>query len=519
MADAPAEVTENDLIESEAVVDIPAEPEDWNTEHGPAQAINSDNLDLSSLQALLEAATNDSHHHGHDQEGAESILELQEHLDSLPGDDPTRPMQLFLLGCAIADHHVEAEIPGLGDMPRAIALLEEAIAANPDDHNARRSYCNALQNMCWSVYQNTRDQKYLEEGIKYGHLAVGPKFPSDIEDPHTLLSQRYAIALARSLKERFEMASLDNQKIEDLDESIGLLMPAIAGESSFDHETRLPELCSLLALKSEVTRDFTFIDMAIGFCRGHSIDVHRGGWTNLQGLIALLGRRYEWTMEPMDLDNLVQMTRLVFLPEVGQHPDYTVPLEYMACISSLPYHREGKKLFDLDTAICLHTIALLEIKRDWPINLKRRRDLLEEVSSLLDDRWKLKGEVRDGYAADEADIERAQIESILPLLGDGTRPLAQCGPIGVCASYRSRVTGEDRTISGFRMVFRRTLKEGEEREESDAWSSSVPEASNSDADSIHSGDERSVNPDCSPGLPDKVNQEQEVQNSGDEEDG
>ena len=108
------------------------------------------------------------------------------------------------------------------------------------------------------------------------------------------------------------MASLDDQKIEDLDEGISLLMPAIAGESSFDHENRLPELCSLLALKSGATRDFTFIDMAIGLCRGHSIDVLRGGWTNLQGLIALLGRRYEWTMDSTDLDNLVQMTRLVF---------------------------------------------------------------------------------------------------------------------------------------------------------------------------------------------------------------
>ncbi|PMD20439.1 hypothetical protein NA56DRAFT_723110 [Hyaloscypha hepaticicola] len=145
----------------------------------------------------------------------------------------------------------------------------------------------------------------------------------------------------------------------------------------------------------------------------------------------------------------------------------------MACIASLPYRREGKKLFDLDTAIYLHTTALLEIKRDWPINLKRRRNLLQEVGSLLDDRWRSK-EVRDGYAADEADLERAQIEATLPLLGDGTRPLAQCGPIGVCGSYKSRVTGEDRTFSGFRMVFRRTLREGEEWEESDAWSSSVP---------------------------------------------
>jgi hypothetical protein len=151
MADALAEVGENDLIASEASVDITADPEDGNTEHGPAQAVNSESLDLTSLQALLEAAVNDPHDHDHDQEGAEIILELQEHLDSLPSDDPTRPMQLFLLGCAIADHHVKAEISGPGDMPRALALLEEAIAATPDDHNARRSHCNALQNMRWSV--------------------------------------------------------------------------------------------------------------------------------------------------------------------------------------------------------------------------------------------------------------------------------------------------------------------------------------------------------------------------------
>jgi hypothetical protein len=245
-------------------------------------------------------------------------------------------------------------------------------------------------------------------------------------------------------------------------------------------------------LKAEATGDIIFLDRAIHLRRAHSIDALRGGWPNLQGLVALLGRRYEWTMEPADLDNLVQMSRLAFKPEVGQYLDYTVPLEYFACISSLPYRREGKKLFDLDTAICLHTVALLEIKRDWPLDLQRRRGLLQEVGSLLDDRRKLKGEVRDGYAADEADVERAQIESILSHLGDGTRPLAQCGPIGVCASYTSRITGEDRTISGFRMIFRRTLKEGEEREESDVWSSSAPDFSDSEAGSVYSGDERPV---------------------------
>lgn len=126
------------LTESEASVDITADPEDWNTEQRPAQAVNSEFLDLASPQAPLEAAVNDPHDHDHDQEGAGNILELQEHLDSLPRDDPIRPMQLFLLGCAIADHHVKADISGSGDMPRAIALLEEAIASIPDDHNARR---------------------------------------------------------------------------------------------------------------------------------------------------------------------------------------------------------------------------------------------------------------------------------------------------------------------------------------------------------------------------------------------
>lgn len=82
-------------------------------------------------------------------------------------------------------------------------------------------------------------------------------------------------------------------------------------------------------------------------------------------------------------------------------------MEYIATIASLPYRREGKKIFDLDTAICLYTIALLEIERDTLTNLERRRTLLKEVGRLLDNRWKLKGEENNGYAADEADIERA----------------------------------------------------------------------------------------------------------------
>jgi len=458
-------------------------------------------LDLSSSREPLQDASGEPHNdehdrehdHGHDehdedQEGAEYILELQEAIDSMHIDDPTRPMQLFLLGCAIADHHVKAKVAGAGDLPKAITLVEEAITLTPDDQNAQRSYYNALQNICWTAYQNTRDSSHLDDSIKYGRLAVGPRFPSDIEDPYTLLSQRYALALARTLRERFEMAALDDQRIEDLEEAIRLLAPAIAGENSIDHDSRLSTLCSLEALRAEFTGQIIYLDKAIALRKGHSIDALRGGWSNLQGLIGLLGRRYEWTMEQADLDHLVAMSRLAFLPNVRLHPDYTVPLEYMAGISDSPYRREGKKLFDLDTAICLHTVALLHIKRDCGINLQRRRGLLYEVGSLLDDRWKLKREVRDGYGADEADMERAQIEAILPFLGDGTRPLHECGPIGCYASYTSRVTGRDRGISGFRMVFRRTLKEGEEREESDVWSSSVPEmSSQSDADSVHSG--------------------------------
>lgn len=106
----------------------------------------------------------------------------------------------------------------------------------------------------------------------------------------------------------------------------------------------------------------------------------------------------------------------------------------------------------------------------------------------------MNGDEADGYAADEADLERGQIESILPLLGDGSVPLEQCGPFGICTTYTSRVTGETRMVSGFRIVFRRALKlkEGEEWGESDVWSSSVPEASTDEGDGgVHSGDDLS----------------------------
>lgn len=490
MASTLAVAMGDSILVSRSLVGNTADPE--NSQTAPPSTDEPDSLDLASLQEPLEKDSHD--HQDHDQEGVEYIVELQDTLDSLPSDDPARPTQLFLLGCAIADHHVKAAVSGLGDMPRAIALLEEAIMATSEDNNVRRSYCNALQNICWSAYQVTRDPSRLDESIKYGRLAVGPKFPSDMEDQHTFLSQRYALALARSLKVRFEMAPPDEQtqqRIEDLNEGLRLLSPSLPGENYHYHDSRMYELCSTFALKAEATRDIKFLDHAIGLRRSHSIDVHRGGWSNLQGLIAVLGRRCEWTFEPTDLDNLVAMSRLAFQPEVGQHPDYTVPLSYIATIASLPYQREGKKLFDLDTAICLHTIALLEIERDNLENLQRRRQLLEEVGRLLDDRWKLKGEENDGYAADEADVERGQIESIIPLLGDGTKPMVECGPFGVSTTYTSRVTGESRGVSGFRMIFRRSLEEGEEREESDVWSSSVPEqSSDSEADSVHSGDER-----------------------------
>ena len=141
----------DNYMASNPLIDNRAGIEEHDPERPPTPADNPDSLDLTSLQGPLDAVSSEPHDHDHDrdhdQEGAEYILELQEHLDSLPSDDPARSMQLFLLGCAIADHHVKGENLGLGDMPKVISFLEEAIAATPDDDNVRRSYCNALQNM------------------------------------------------------------------------------------------------------------------------------------------------------------------------------------------------------------------------------------------------------------------------------------------------------------------------------------------------------------------------------------
>lgn len=46
MAEALTEVRENELTASQASVDITEDPEDWNSEHRPAQAVNSESLDL-----------------------------------------------------------------------------------------------------------------------------------------------------------------------------------------------------------------------------------------------------------------------------------------------------------------------------------------------------------------------------------------------------------------------------------------------------------------------------------------
>jgi hypothetical protein len=196
-------------------------------------------------------------------------------------------------------------IEGTGDMLKAVKLLEEGIAVTPEEKIARYSIFNALQNMCWSLYQTAGDATHMDESINYGRLAVGPKFPSDLEDQHTLLSQRYALTLSRSLKERFEIAVGDGQNIADLNEAWALLALSITGEVPKDHETRLSELWSINALRTEATDDIRFLDGVIDLRRRHSLDVIRGRWNNHRGLVALLGRRYEWTMEKADLDILI----------------------------------------------------------------------------------------------------------------------------------------------------------------------------------------------------------------------
>jgi hypothetical protein len=54
------------------------------------------------------------------------------------------------------------------------------------------------------------------------------------------------------------------------------------------------------------------------------------------GEVKLLGRRYESTMGGTDLENLVEMSRRAFQANIAESPDYTVPLEYIATVASLP---------------------------------------------------------------------------------------------------------------------------------------------------------------------------------------
>jgi len=54
------------------------------------------------------------------------------------------------------------------------------------------------------------------------------------------------------------------------------------------------------------------------------------------------------------------------------------------------------------------------------------------------------------------------------------------------------------------------LREYEEWEESDSWSSSLPELSNSDTDMIHSGNDQSGNQDHRPNMSDKMTRSQHL---------
>jgi len=206
MSDIPIEPVEDAAKVSGTTVEVSSGDDDSHAQSQKQDSIPN-SFDLTSLQQPLHEASHkphiDEHAHQHehdhehdhdnhaaqdsehdeDQEGAEYILELQETLDSMNSDDPTRPTQLFLLSCVIADHHVKTKTPGIGELPRAIHLMEAAISATSDSSNVQCSYYNALQNICWTAYQATREIFRLDDCIKYGRLAVGQKFPSDLEDP------------------------------------------------------------------------------------------------------------------------------------------------------------------------------------------------------------------------------------------------------------------------------------------------------------------------------------------------
>jgi hypothetical protein len=411
-------------------------------EQNPTAAGRSDPESTSTLTSSPEPA-----YYEQDQIGVDNILKLQEELGSLSPSDPHRPVQLDLLGCAIADHHVAAAVPGFGNMPKAIELVKEAIATSPEDHIRRGSFYNSLQDMYWRLYKSAGQASYLDESVKYGRLAIATKSAAHPEELQNYLSIRRAGLLARSLRARFEDMDTGGN-LEDLDEALNWLAWPVSRTSPQDSECEylFGQFCSLCVLKAKATNDVRLLDDAIQLRMRHLIEVEEGGLLNLARLIGLLARKYEKTKENRDLDKLVEMSRGICNPD-SPKLDNSLVLETSATLASELYHRNDSQLFDLDTAICLHNIALQEIERDSPEKLRRRNNLLVELVTLLDDRWHISKDPKDGYAADDAERENAHINVMLGCIEQGMA-FERLRYLVYYLKYKNRVTGEEKTTYG-----------------------------------------------------------------------
>lgn len=105
--------------------------------------------------------------------------------------------------------------------------------------------------------------------------------------------------------------------------------------------------------------------------------------------------------------------------EILQHTKFLQRAERLSRALKVKFEDPEVGPSDLSTSITLYYAALNSIEPDTAENLERRQPLLIELAFLLDQRWKMTHDPKDGEEADEIELMQSQNYSIIPYFGKG----------------------------------------------------------------------------------------------------
>ncbi|KAL5478973.1 hypothetical protein ACEPAI_2260 [Sanghuangporus weigelae] len=304
-------------------------------------------------------------------------------LDLCPRGHPERANPLQNLARGLRERYKRCR--DIGDLERAIALYEEALALLPDDHPDRP--INSLASCLRSRFEHSGRIDDLEESIKLDRAILAFQ-------PQGHPGRHYTLGLlAVSLKNRFRLC----QRIADLDlvESIELDREALAlrPEGNPSRPYSLCNLGSSLWTRFQQSRKMYDLDESIILHRAAlelRPDGHPHRHLSLGNLALALTTRFEHRGKFEDLEESITLHRAALALRPEGNPERSKSLRSLANSLRIRFLLNGR-IADLEEAIELERCALILRTDAHPDRSKS----LESLATCLWTRFQHSGRVDD----------------------------------------------------------------------------------------------------------------------------